>query len=248
MRRRINSTGRKKIPRELAEILPGQEGRFDVRLDLGPLGLPAECRVIVEAHVQSVTERFSFGTVANMEAEEPTILRRLPIEDTQFRVKVVDPAAGRLLARVDRLRADDREGSSRRELLLVRVRDLGPEPWRTELLPTGEPCLVLNEYIPGAASRITTDPVFQALVLPAAFRQVLHLLWAGQEQIEPEEDTPASRWLSFAEALTDDDLPDWSDRDLVLDWVNKACAAFASRHEFIKPFTEADHGDGKTAH
>lgn len=248
MRSRINSTGRRKIPREKAVIVPGDAGRFEVQLDLGALELPPAGRIVVEAHRQSITERFLFGTVEEIGPEAPTVLRQLQLEDAQFRIKIIDPAAGRLLARVDRLRADGGAGGGRRELLVVRVRDLGPEPWRTELQPPDEPCLVLNERIPGAASRITTDPVFQSLVLPAAFRQVLHLLWAAGELIEPEEDTPASRWLLFAELLTGEDLPDWENRDLVLDWINRACAAFAGRHDFIRLFIEADHGDGKTTY
>ena len=239
MRRRINSTGRHRIERNRIDLHAVGENGFGLALDLAPMQLPEAGKIVVEAHVQSLTERFGFGTVARPQADTPLVLQRLGIDDATFRIKVVERGSGRLLARADRLRIGDDGGSGRRELLAVRVRDLGPEPWRTELMPTGEPCLVLNESIPDAASRVTSDRAFQALVLPAAFRQVLHLLWSTQEQIEGDGDDPVSRWLAFAEALTGEDVPDWEDREQVLGWIDRACRQFAGRHDFLSVFTEA---------
>lgn len=245
MRSRINSTGRRRIGHERIVILAREGSAFSVAVNLAGLDLPEDGCVVIEAHRQSITERFDFGTVADLRPLTPPSLRQMPIEEATFRVKVIDPASGRLLARADRLRSDGNAGG-RRELLTVRVKDIGPEPWRTELIG-GDPCLVLNDRIPGAASRITSDPVFKALVVPAAFRQVLHLLWAEHEQIEPDDDTPASRWLAFAAAVTGQDHPDWGDREAVFEWIDIACQRFSAEHDFIIALKDGDHGYDQAA-
>jgi hypothetical protein len=245
MRSRINSTGRKKIPREKVVIRSKGGGGFDVDIDFSGIGLAPSGRIIVEAHRQSLTERFDFGTIATVQPVAELVLKQLEIEHATFRIKVIDPDGGRLIARADRLRPDN-EGAGRRELLTVLIKDIGPEPWRTEII-ADEPSLVLNDRIPAAATRITSDPAFQSLILPAAFRQVLHLLWARGEDIEPDEDTAASRWLTFVAALTGGDAPDWDETEKVLEWIDDACAAFAERHDFISIFKGVNYGDDKTA-
>lgn len=242
MRSRINSTGRKKIERSRIAILPQDNGGFRCELDIANLDLPPTGRVVVEAHRQSITERFDFGTVEAPGPIRPTVLRQLGFEDVTFRVKIVDPGTGRLLARADRLRPNGHDDGGRRELLAVRIKDIGPEPWKVEIDAAGEPVLILNDAIPAAESRITSDPVFQSLVLPAAFRQVLHLLWAENEQVDQDDDTPASRWLLFSRALTGQEAPDWDDPGAVLEWIDLACRVFAARHPFMTAFGEGGNG------
>jgi hypothetical protein len=248
MRRRINSTGRIKIPREKVAIQSGEDDRFHLTLEVASMGLPGEAIIVVEAHRQSVTERFPFGTVANPGASSPTKLGQLALEDVQFRVKIIEPVTGRLLARAERLKIDGGDGAGRRELLPVRVKHLGPQPWKAVLEHGNEPVLLLNDLIPGAGSRIINDPAFQALILPAAFREVLTLLWAAKETPEPDDDTPPSRWLGFAENLAGSDVPDWEDLEAAGDWIDAACDAFASRHNFMAVLKEGPDGDRQTAH
>jgi hypothetical protein len=242
MRSRINSTGRKKIHRDRITILPRENGGFECDLDLADLGLPLTGRIVVEAHRQSITERFDFGTVDKPGSAAAPVLRQLDFEDVTFRVKVVDPQNGRLLARADRLRPNGHDEGGRRELLTVKIKDIGPEPWKVEIDPAGEPVLILNDAIPGADARITKDPLFQALILPAAFRQVLHLLWAENEQLEQDDDSPASRWLMFSQALTGQDPPDWDDDNAVVEWIDTACREFAAQHPFMTAFRDVGNG------
>lgn len=242
MRSRINSTGRKKIQRDRIAILPREGGRFVCDLDVANLGLPPTGRIVVEAHRQSITERFDFGTVAEPSPLTALSLRQLDIEDVTFRVKIVDPENGRLLARADRLQPNGHDEGGRRELLTVKIKDIGPEPWKVEIDAAGEPVLILNDAIPAADSRIVSDALFQALILPAAFRQVLHLLWAENEQLEQDDDSPASRWLMFAQALTNKEPPDWDASDDVVEWIDIACKAFAAQHPFMVAFKEGVNG------
>lgn len=242
MRSRINSTGRKKIQRDRIVILPQDNGSFVCDLDVANLGLPPTGRIVVEAHRQSITERFDFGTVAEPGPVVPPVLRHLDVEDVTFRVKIIDPENGRLLARADRLQPNGHGEGGRRELLTVKIKNIGPEPWKVEIDAAGEPVLIVNDAIPAVDARITTDPVFQALVLPAAFRQVLHLLWAESEQLEQDDESPASRWLMFSQALSGQEPPDWEDPDAVVEWIDAACRAFAAQHPFMVAFKEGGNG------
>lgn len=223
MRSRINSTGRTKIFQHLATFVvnanDGENPDFTATIRLEGLNLPPEGAVVVEAYRQSLHERFDFGTVDDIAAKSPTVLRELEPDGLSFRVKVVEPGSGRLLARGDRFQPQGADDTGRHELLKVVVRDIGPEPWKTEIHDTGLPVLVLNEHIPNVLSRIKTDRAFQALVLPAALRQVLLTLWVqkGDQEDNDDEDW-ITRWLNFAEGITRSDRPDWSDEEEVRVW------------------------------
>lgn len=241
---RINSTGRQRIAGEMASFsLVADEARptFVATIDLSTLAdLPAEGQVFVEAHRQNAIERFDFGTVARTAARGPTELRELTAESLQFRVKVVEPGTGKLLALGDRFSAGEAEHGGRQPLLTVRERDLGPEPWRTEFEDDAA-VLVLNERIPDAIARLKSDPLFQALILPAAFRQILLTVWAARrdEAEEPADHDWCSLWLRFVRNLLDQDLPDWEKEEETLVWIDDACQAFAGRHDFMSAVTGA---------
>jgi hypothetical protein len=240
---RINSTGRQRIAGEMASfafVTGATRPTFAASFDLSTLAdLPPESHVFVEAHRQNAIERFDFGTVARPAPRGPTELRELTPESLRFRVKVVEPGSGKLLALGDRFSADESEHGGRQPLLAVKERDLGPEPWRT-VFEDDEAVLVLNERIPDAIGRLRTDQLFQALILPAAFRQILLTLWATRrdEAEEAEEDDWCSRWLRFVRSLVDRDV-DFEEEEDTLEWVNEACRAFAGRHDFLSAVTGA---------
>jgi hypothetical protein len=237
MRSRINSTGRIKIKSSnvgfvLNRLVDG-EWHFTAEIDLVDLNLPPESSIIVEAYRQSVHERFPFGTVGDTTPQATTALRELDSDGIRFRVKVVEPVTGRLLARADNI--DPAGESGRTELLKVTVSDLGQEPWKTEISSqSGSPTLVLNSRIPNVGNRIKIDRAFQAMILPSALRQVLLMLSAEAAEIEeePEGDDWQSRWLHYAELISKVDKPDWSDRLGVQEWINSACKAFSSKYFF----------------
>jgi hypothetical protein len=170
MRSRINSTSRLKIDPGMAAftVIPRGDGtaEFHADIKLANLKLPKEAEVVVEAYRQNLHERFSFGTVASIGPTDGTMLRELGAEGVRFRVKVVEPGSGRLLARGDKMGAAEPEESGRRALLRVIARDLNDEPWKTELYGDGRPVLVLNDQIPGALAKLNTDPVFARSCCP----------------------------------------------------------------------------------
>ena len=245
MRSRINSTSRLKVEPGMAAftVTSRSDGSadFQAHIDLAPLELPKDGEVVVEAYRQNLHERFSFGTVAATAPTESTVLRELGAEGVRFRVKVVEPQSGRLLARGDKLGASENEESGKRPLLKVVARDLGQEPWKTEIHDDGRPVLVLNDHIPGALARLNTDHVFRALVLPAALRQVLLMMCIANvddsdDDDDGSEDHWASDWIRFAEKISGADKPDWGEETAVHHWVDKVCQAFSARFSIMTAF------------
>jgi hypothetical protein len=236
VRKRVNSTGRRRIERRHVRIDLRQGGNpsrtvVAARFLLDDLDLSPEGRIVVEPYRHGFVERLDYGTVASPGADEEPVLQELGPEGLLFRVKVVEPGTGRLLALARRLGAGD-DAQPRRELFRVRLADLGQEVWRVELETDAAPWLVLNNRIPDVAARQRT-PGFRAQVLPAAMRTVLLELWRQNENPDEDESAEESwtrRWFDFAENMAGDDCPDPEDAAAMLTWIDRACAAFASQH------------------
>src|SRR5262245_54405002 len=88
--------------------------QFSAFLNLEALDLPSDADVIVEAYRQSLSERFRFGTIANPHSIAPPVLKDLDADEVAFRVKVIAPGTGKVLARGDAFRPADGESSGRR--------------------------------------------------------------------------------------------------------------------------------------
>lgn len=236
MRKRLNSTGRRKIAAaaiDLALLPETKPPAFTAVLKLDGLDLPGEAGVVVEAYRGTATERFAVGRVADLSGVIRRELMELEADPAlQFRIKVVEPGTGKLLAARPRIRPGDVDDSGRIPLLSVREADLGPEPWRTEFDPVEGAVLVLNSAIPAARAQLQTVGRFQGSVLPAAFRQVLLRLWAEDVSREPDADAGdwRQRWLGFAEALAGSETPDAEDHAASAEWIDAACRGFAKRH------------------
>jgi hypothetical protein len=243
MIRRLNYTGRRKIPRENIQISlyrnsGGEE--FDAVIHVSGLELPNAARVFVEAYHQSDWVRFDYGTVAS-----PAIPadRRLTsfYEGARilFRVKVVSGGedGGKILAEADRLvpfSADD--ARNRDPLLPVRtVGNMGNQIWR--IVWNGGPVLELNKTEPECKHLLTADSRFKWLVLPEILRSILTriLIERLDEEDEPTEASPGKRWLEFAESLHPEPPPQEEARDaeIIEKWVDEVVASFCSRHRAL---------------
>lgn len=249
MRSRINSTGRQKITRDMAafSVLKRDDGtaEFIADIELSGLDLPANGEVVVEAYRQSLHERYAFGTVTAIRAQDRPILRELDPSILSFRIKVIEPGSGRLLARGDRLGTAETEEGGRQELLKVVERDLGQEPWRTEIFDEDrKPILVLNNHIPDALARIRTDPHLQAYILPAALRQVLMMLWLEMREEEEDDDDDethwTTHWIRFAQNLIGREKPDWGETPEVTRWIDDVCREFSARFSLMDRIAAED--------
>lgn len=240
MRTRLNGTGRKRIERrhaqiELATDVGGHRPRVTARFALAELGLPAAGIIIVEAYRESFVERFAFGTVAQPGPVDIPRLSELTSAKLLFRVKVVEPKSGKLLALASRLGLEAADDHPRNELFRVRTEDLGQEVWRVEIDEADAPALILHKDIAPTPHMWLRRPDVRATVLPAAMRTVLFGLWRRNEDLDDDDDSWAQRWFRFAQALTPTEKPD-NLEEAMWNWIDEACKGFAQRHQLMEGF------------
>lgn len=214
MQRRFNYTNRQRIRKnDLSfSITEDEEGRqkFFADISLKNYDLPPDAKVWVEAYDRNALMRFPFGTVAEPKSETQTVLADFAGTDGYyFRVKVVGAHRSQLFAVADSvspLRRHD-EDVAAKSLLRVTTEDLGSVPWKLVYHMTDHPVLVINARIDAGKSLARSNLLFQALVLPAIFEQVLRQILLEEKYIpvaEPDDDDMWKEgWLEFAGCLPD---------------------------------------------
>lgn len=210
MIRRLNYTGRKKIPRSRIAIrlVEGPRGvaLFTADYDLSGFDFAHDASVYIEAYNPHSYMRFAFGAVGVPAEPDDTRLvdmtaRPLP----KFRLKVVDERErhGLLLGVADKLipLRPDEDLENRQSLLPVEFCDLGDRAWKLEL---GDwPVLELNHRVEGIAEAARSGGSFLGLVYPEVIRALLHDIVIEQGQTDPEfdDDDWTSLWLRYALTL-----------------------------------------------
>lgn len=243
VKRRINSTGRKRINREQVDIRllaseAGQPLRAKASLDLAKYGFPSTAAVSIEAYHRSSGMRFDCGTVDDLKIPPVLILDEVDRSGAVlFRVKVVDRDAhpGRVLGSAERLSpTGDDEIDGRKSFFPVLFTDLGPEVWKVSIEPGGRPSLLLNREVPGIAQRLQSDPLFQGLVLPIALRTVVETLVRDPDEDDDDEPGWKPDWREFCRTslgMTDD--PDDLSEEDRRNWVDRAVTAFCRLYDFM---------------
>jgi hypothetical protein len=244
-KRRINSTGRKKISQDkidlrILSIVPGEPLRAKIGLDLDSLSLPASAVVSVEAYHRSTAMRFECGTVGTKKIPETLSLNELDqAGGVLFRIKIVDQESqpGKILASADRVRPSiEGERVGRKSIFPVDYRDLGQEVWRVEIDDDAGPTLLLNSKIPALMHRINENPLIAGALLPAAFRLVLeHFAHNPAEDDEGGAGWKAD-WRRFcSEGLgVEDDPEDLEDEDAIDVWVDEAVRRYCETRAFVE--------------
>ena len=260
--KRVNSTGRKKIMREDAQIYirPDPDGvlAFSARLQLTEYDLPSDARVFVEAYRQTMYMRFEHGTVGEPQPAPGIPLRltefRSP-EGLLFRVKVTSTGErpGLLLAHVDQIPMsnDDEEPDKRDELLPPVQADLGEEVWRLDFSGARGPLLLVNEKLEDWKATVASWG-FRSLVFPAAMRLVLwHVV--SERKVRDTEDPEdwGSRWLEFAHSLPGagelpDGDPDDFDPEEWAQWIESATESFSRQHQMLHHYSTHLGAEGST--
>ncbi len=242
VRRRINSTGRKRISREqvdirLLESETGQPLRVKASVDLEKQNFPGNAAVSIEAYHRSSGMRFDCGTVEDLKIPPVLVLDEVDRSGAVlFRVKVVDVEIhpGRVLGSAERLSpTGDDEIDGRKSFFPVVFTDLGPEVWKVAIEPGGRPSLLLNREVPGISQKLQNDPLFQGLILPMALRIVVEALVADPDEDDEEADWKTD-WREFCRnslGMTDDpdNLPD----DQKAEWTDRAVKAFCNVYDFM---------------
>ena len=245
-KRRINSTGRRRIGRECVEIsmlesFPGEPLKAKVSLKLNEEGFPGDAAIALEAYHRSSGMRFDCGTI-----QSPTVPDVLVMDEVDrsgsvlFRLKVVDKNAepGKILGSAERLAPkseDDSEG--RRSLFPIIYRDLRHDVWKVEIEQGDGPKLVINKRMPGFSHKLLESPMMQALLLPGALRFVLQELVTLSETGE-SEDEPGwkGNWLEYckSELGMHEDPREMLDEVAKKEWIDEAAMRFCENLGFVE--------------
>lgn len=235
MQRTINYTGRRKVElKELQIFMYESESgipSFDVDFSLNRDKLPDEAAIYIEAYQRNTLQRFHFGTVSQIRKPENRELAQLDLTSpTLFRIRIVDETEhlGRLVASAESLRPEgENDEDQRSSLLVVHSRPLGQQTWKVEVATGGKPELCINSRIPDAIGQLKSNPQFQSLILPAAFRQVLtFLLWND----DIEEGGVSEQWMIFAEHIAYE-KPQTDDPSELMKWVDDVVERFSESFE-----------------
>ncbi|MGE4251297.1 MAG: hypothetical protein AB7F09_18070 [Parvibaculaceae bacterium] len=245
-KRRINSTGRKRITHDRVEIRmnnpePGAALSATAAVRLDDLGFPASAGVVINAYHRSTGMRFDCGTVGDLRIPPLLVLDEIDRDGAVlFRIKVVDRVSspGKLLGAAERIsprEADNPDG--KRSIFPVIQRDLGEVVWKVVFPDGSRPTLILNSRIPGITQRIKGNHLARGVLLPAAMKIVLQRLVADPSSDEADENDWRSEWNQFTREnlhLVEDldALARMSPVELT-DWVDDAVQAFGAQSGFV---------------
>ena len=248
MIKRVNSTGRRRVPRDRVniEVFDGDPRTFDALVNLDGFDAPPDAEVVLEAGCagSNTIPRFERGTVGQLAPCEDRRLKGLKGENVFFALKIIDRSeqVGRILGLAENIRpvkSGEKTATGRQGILPIEADDLGSESWRLDFR-SEDVYLLVNEKVPDLKERVRYDPLVFSLVYPPVIRQVLQR--ALQEQIDDDDGEHwASRWLSFAKNLHPENVPAPSseEADEELDeWVTEVVDAFSKNHDLIGKFNK----------
>ena len=248
MIRKLNYTGRQKIPRSNVQIDVTRndvgERSFDIRLHLDGLKLPGSAHIYVEAYHRSGYQRFDFGNVKQRRIPSDRRLNKLSNSAIPlFRVKVVErsTAHGRILAAIDKIRPNslDNQPADSQSLLYVEYDDLGNRIWELDL-EGNWPTLRLNAGADEISFVAGSDHRFLSLVYPEVVRQILTRILIQDEHTDPEcDDDWPSLWLRLVSALPGMTPPPQTEKAERERWIEDAVEAFAVRHNMLAKFNKS---------
>jgi hypothetical protein len=256
MIKRVNFTGRKRIPRDRVqiEVFDGTPRSFSATINLAEISLPAGASVVLEATSagSSIIERFEFGEVGDIRPPADRKLRQLESEHVFFMLKVIDRTDrhGRLLGMADQIRpelAGKQTATGRKGILPIDTREMGQELWQLDLAGH-DAVLFVNKDLPTLKDMARSDPFFYAVVYPQAVRQLLtQAILTGGDIDDLENDCWQNLWLRFGQNLhpakekppSKDELEtnEFSD-----DWIEDVVGEFCNMHQMKDKFGAAYAG------
>lgn len=245
-KRRINSTGRRRIGRECIEISmlecpPDEPLKAKVCLKLQKQGFPGGASVAIEAYHRSSGMRFDCGTIEALSIPDVLVLSEVDKSGSVlFRLKVIDndTEPGKLLGSAERLKPKSEEDSEgRRSIFPILYRDLTHDVWKVEIEQGDGPKLIINKRMPSFAHKLHESPMMQGLLLPAALRFVLQELVSLSETGESEEEPGWKEdWLEYccSELGADDDPRELIDEISKKNWIDDVVMRFCENLSFVE--------------
>jgi len=244
MMRRLNYTGRRKIPRSRVNVRlqssPDGEYAFSADYDLRGLRFPKDASVYIEAYNVVSYMRFPYGTLAEPKEPRDTLLAEVsPHPLPKFRLKVVDTSKryGLLLGVADKVVPfrPEENAEHRQSLLPVDFLDLGDRSWRLDL--SDWPVLELNSRIDGIAEAARSAGAFLGLVYPEVLRRILHEIVIEQDVTDPGFDDSdwTSLWLKYVCGLPNVPEPPGGVTESATarkeEWIDDAVQAFCKSRQ-----------------
>jgi hypothetical protein len=246
MIKRVNFTDRRKITRDsvTVEIQPGRPRQFTAEIRLEDGVFPSNSKVYLEATSagSAVVQRYRFGSVGAMRAEDALALTAVEGRHVFFTLKVVDDSAsvGRILGIARHIRppsADDQSPLGGQGILPIDVKDLGQQLWRLEY--EEDVCLFLNNQIPDVVE-LVQQPWFACGVYPSVVQQVLTRILNDGDEYADDDDRWEAAWLRFGKTLHPEGAvaPPSSDRDDRAEWINDVVTSFCEAHSLRDRFVD----------
>lgn len=252
--RRFKFLDRKKILQEHLKIRLEQQGRvkrFTADLDLAGYGFPQHAEVVVEAKTLLETMRFKFGTIGGGLARATKDVSRLQSERITFNVLVLDPQTSRKFGSAETVRPikSDNEGAGSESLLpVVLADDLEGPLWLIRYADddgaghSDAPILVFSRAAAnGSAAVFVQEAAVRAMVMPAAFQEILtHILLSDEHDYEPEGEGWRDAWIRLASSLVGEDPPldERRSRSDVQEWIASAACALARRADLLGAYLQ----------
>jgi hypothetical protein len=254
MIKRVNFTGRRRVPRDRVqiEVFDGNPRKFNATIDLNEIQLLPNAVVFLEAMCagSNVIERITCGKVEELLPVQNRPLNEIDGENVFFTLKIVDCTTkpfGRIIGIAENIRperAGKQTASGRRGILPIEPRDLGEELWQLEFKEK-HVFLLVNKLVPGLVDRARSDPLFYSIVYPDVVRRILFKAFQEGVEIDDEEELWSVMWLRFGKGLhpARENPPTGPDReDEWEDWIEDVADAFCLKHEMKSKYLAAVGG------
>jgi len=249
MIKRINSLGRKRIPRDCmaVAIADGTPRRFSASIELPENDWPQEAIVVIEAMCAGspTVSRFECGPLNNLKAPRDTPLKDLTGRNVFFHLKVIDQSEkiGRILGLAENIRPIEtglQTNAGRRGILPVEAIDLGQQLWQLDFRDH-DVFLLVNSQIEHLPNQLQSDPASYALIYPEIIRRILYKAIDQNVDLEEEEDRWPYLWLKFGRSFHPERMtpPSPAEGEAIDEWVESVVAEFCKQKSFRDRFTKA---------
>ena len=246
--RRFNYTGRLRMGREHVSVRlkPGEQGRlaYDLALTLGEFKkkLDPDATVVVQLHDGASYARIPLGRLGDL-ADAYTASGKLEDfsehQSPAVQVKIIAPKRQGLLAALGRIQPQSGGAS----LLPITVEPLESEVFRVSFQES-VPKLVLNSKLKPVAELgvkyLAKEKSFRALVFPQVLREILsHFLIGSRPHLDdPEDDSPAQKWIEFGKRLTGEAPPAPDSEPERHEWIDHVVEVFARQEELLSEYSK----------
>lgn len=250
MKRRINSTDRKKIKQSDISIVSTEaKNCFEMKLSLKEYKFLQRANIVVEVTCSRNSKVWRFDKIGQLkdykntdyEVTFPIALSDVPSQNFTFKIKIVDEAEeiGKILG-FAKIQYSPRTGLKEQSFFAVDTNvELGDVPWKLDF-SNNDLCLHVNEKCGELCEKLSSDPVIQSLLVPTILRMALERaiqcgLSSEDEESENDENCALLDCLKFGKAIhpENEEWPESDDIDERDRWIEGVIDAFCQKFHFL---------------